>query len=84
MRTAGFYTTAPETLSESGYILAVSLMFIGGSSGSTAGGIKVGTFSVILVGMLAAFRGRRDINIGSKRIEHSLLSQALPFLQPVL
>lgn len=77
MRTAGFYTTAPETLSESGYILAVSLMFIGGSSGSTAGGIKVGTFSVILVGMLAAFRGRRDINIGSKRIEHSLLSQAL-------
>lgn len=52
-------------------------MFIGGSSGSTAGGIKVGTFAVIIMGMVAVFRGKRDIDIGKKRIEHSLLSQAL-------
>lgn len=77
MRTAGFFTTPPDTLSESGYALSLILMFIGGASGSTAGGIKVGTFVVIIMGMLATFRGRRDINIGKKRIEYTLLSQAL-------
>ena len=76
-RTAGFFTTDPETLSDSGYILTVILMFIGGSSGSTAGGLKVGTFAVIVMGMLGVFRGVRDINIGKKRIEYSVLSQAL-------
>lgn len=76
-RTAGFFTTPPDTLSESGHVLTIMLMFVGGSSGSTAGGIKVGTLAVILMGMLAVFRGRRDINIGKKRIEHTLLSQAL-------
>ena len=77
-RTAGFFTTDPATLSDSGYLLTLILMFIGGSSGSTAGGIKVGTFAVIIMGMIGVFRGHRDINIGSKRrIEYSLLSQAL-------
>ena len=76
-RTAGFYTTPPETLSDSGYLMTLILMFIGGSSGSTAGGIKVGTFAVILMGMISVFRGRKDINIGKKRIDSSLLSQAL-------
>ena len=52
-------------------------MFIGGNSGSTAGGIKVGTLAVILTGMFAVFRGKRDINVGNKRIDHSLVSQAL-------
>ena len=76
-RTAGFYSTNLVNLSESGYVLTIILMFIGGNSGSTAGGIKVGTFAVIIMGMLAVFRGRRDINMGKKRIEHTLLSQAL-------
>jgi len=83
-RTAGFFTTDPATLSESGYLLTVILMFIGGSSGSTAGGIKVGTFAVIIVGMISVFRGRKDINIGKKRIEYSLLSQALAILTACL
>lgn len=77
-RTAGFFTTDPATLSDSGYLLTLILMFIGGSSGSTAGGIKVGTFAVIIMGMIGVFRGHRDINMGSKRrIEYSLLSKAL-------
>lgn len=76
-RTAGFFSTPVNTFSDSGYLLTLILMFIGGGSGSTAGGMKVGTFAVIIVGMVAVFRGRRDIDIGKKRIEHSLLSQAL-------
>lgn len=79
-RTAGFFTTDPSTLSDSGYLLTVILMFIGGSSGSTAGGLKVGTFAVIVMGMVGVFRGHRDINIAKKRIEYSLLSQALAIL----
>lgn len=76
-RTAGFFTTDPGKLSDSGYLLTVILMFIGGSSGSTAGGIKVSTFAVIVMGMLTAFRGKRDINIGKKRLDPSLVGQAL-------
>lgn len=76
-RTAGFFTTNPAALSDSGYLLTVVLMFVGGSSGSTAGGIKVGTFAVIIMGMLTVFRGKKDINIGKKRIDSGLLSQAL-------
>ena len=81
-RTAGFATTDSSTLSDSGVLLTVILMFIGG--GSTAGGIRVGTFAVIVMGMLAVFRGRRDINIGKKRIDYSLLSQALAILAACL
>lgn len=76
-RTAGFYTTDPASLSDSGYLLTLILMFIGGSSGSTAGGIKVGTFAVIIMGMVGVFRGRADITVGKKRIQYSLMSQAL-------
>lgn len=83
-RTAGFYTTNPAALSDSGYLVTVILMFIGGSSGSTAGGIKVGTFAVIVTGMLAVFRGRKDIVIGKKRAEPSLLSQAMAILTACL
>ncbi len=83
-RSAGFATTSCKTLSDSGYMLTIVFMFIGGGSGSTAGGMRVGTFAVIIMGMLAAFRGKRDINIGKKRIEYSLLSQSLAILTAML
>ena len=83
-RTAGFYTTDPSALSESGYLLTVVLMFIGGSSGSTAGGLKVGTFGIIIMGMVGVFRGQRDLNIGKKRIEYSLVSQSLAIFAALL
>ncbi len=76
-RSAGFATTSCTELSDSGYLLTIIYMFIGGGSGSTAGGIRVGTFAVITMGMFAACRGRKDINIGKRRIEYSLVSQSL-------
>ncbi len=76
-RTAGFSTTDLTSLSNGGYLLTVILMFIGGSSGSTAGGVKVGTMAVIVMGMIAVFREKRDINVGKRRIEYSLMNQAL-------
>ncbi len=83
-RSAGFAGTDMCTLSDSGYLLTILLMFIGGGSGSTAGGLRVGTFAVIIIGMLTVFRGRRDINIGKKRIDYNLLSQALAILAACL
>lgn len=83
-RSAGFATTDCSELSNSGFLLTILLMAIGGGSGSTAGGIRIGTFAVLLVGMTAACTGRRDINIGKRRIEYSLLSQALAILASFL
>ena len=83
-RTAGLSTTPLESMSDSGYMLTLLLMFIGGSSGSTAGGLKVGTFAVITMGLLGVFRGRRDINIGKRRIEYSLVSRSLAILTACL
>ncbi len=76
-RTAGFNTVDLTSLSDSGYLLTVILMFVGGSSGSTAGGIKINTVAVIVMGMISVFRGKKDIDIGKKRIDFSLVSQAL-------
>ena len=76
-RTAGMNSVELGSLSQGSYLLTVIFMFIGGSSGSTAGGMKVGTLAVIVMGMLAVFREKRDINIGKKRIDYSLLHQAL-------
>ena len=76
-RTAGFNTVDFATLSDSGYLLMLSLMFIGGSSGSTAGGIKITTFFVIVAGIFSVFRGKQDIELGKKRLSHNLLHQAL-------
>lgn len=76
-RTAGFNTVELSALSDSGYLLTVILMFIGGSSASTAGGIKITTFFVIIVGMISVFRGKSDIEIGNRRVHNALLRQAL-------
>ncbi len=76
-RTAGFSTIDLNTLSNSGHLLTLILMFIGGSSASTAGGIKITTFFVILAGIVSVFRGKHDIELGRKRLSHTLVHQAL-------
>lgn len=76
-RTAGFNTIDFSHLTDSSYLLMLMLMFIGGSSASTAGGIKITTTFVIIMGILSVFRGNRDIELGKRRIHNSLLRQAL-------
>lgn len=76
-RTAGFNTVDLGKLSDSGYLLMVMLMFIGGSSASTAGGVKVTTIFIIVMGIFSVFRGKQDIELGKKRIHSALLKQAL-------
>ena len=76
-RTAGFNTVNLSALSDGSYLLTLILMFIGGSSGSTAGGIKITTAFVIVMGIASVFRNKRDIEIGNRRIHNALLRQAL-------
>ncbi|MBE7084719.1 MAG: Trk family potassium uptake protein [Clostridiales bacterium] len=76
-RTAGFNTVDLTHLSDGSYLLSLMLMFIGGSPASTAGGVKVTTFFVIIVGMIAVFRNKRDIEIGRRRIHGNLLRQSM-------
>ncbi|MBR2023176.1 MAG: Trk family potassium uptake protein [Clostridia bacterium] len=76
-RTAGFNTIDFSSLSDASYFLSVSLMFIGGSSASTAGGIKLTTFVVIVTGIASVFSGKHEIELGKRRIDQALIRQAL-------
>ena len=53
------------------------LMFIGGGSASTAGGIKVGTFAVLLLVIVAEMRGDPDANLFDRRLPPAVIRQAL-------
>ena len=57
-RTAGFNTTDTAALTDGSKMLTIILMFIGGSPGSTAGGIKTTTLAVLLLSARASIRGR--------------------------
>lgn len=75
-RTAGFNSMNLSTLSESGSLLTIILMFIGGSPGSTAGGIKTTTLAVVVISSISMARGKNDITVLKKRIEEGLIKQA--------
>ena len=76
MRTAGFNTVDLSKLSESGNILSVILMFIGGSPGSTAGGIKTTTFIVLILGVISSSRHTPNITIFKRRMDEHIVKQA--------
>lgn len=75
-RTAGFNTIDSAALTESSAFLTMILMFIGGSSGSTAGGLKITTLVVLLIGLFAFTRNKAELNIGKRSIERSQLLKA--------
>ena len=76
-RTAGFNTVNIAEMSDSSVLLIQILMFIGGNSGSTAGGVKVTTMVVILFGLYSSVRGHKDIVIGKRSLDLSLAKQAM-------
>jgi trk system potassium uptake protein TrkH len=75
-RTAGFNTIDITKLSESGSFLTIILMIIGGSPGSTAGGIKTTTFVALLFGALCSAKNTSDISIFKRRIEEEAIKKA--------
>ena len=76
-RTAGFNTCDIGKLDTGSKLISVILMFIGGSPGSTAGGIKTTTFFVIILSFIATFKGTPDLNIFKRRLEPDATRKAL-------
>lgn len=75
-RTAGFETVPMSTLSEPGNILTDVLMFIGGSPGSTAGGIKTTTIAVILLSTISYAQKDHDVTIFHYKIDEDMVRRA--------
>lgn len=75
-RTAGFNTTDTATLSPASKILTIFLMFIGGSPGSTAGGIKTTTLAVIAVSTFNGITRRQSKGVFGRRLEKDAIHKA--------
>jgi len=76
-RTAGFNTVDLASMSSITKCMLCVLMFIGAAPGGTGGGIKVTTFSVILVTVASVVTGREDAQIFRRRIDKKTVYQAL-------
>lgn len=76
-RTAGFNTLDTGGLLEQTLFVVMALMFIGGASGSTAGGIKVNTFSVLFIAIASTVRGEPSAQAFGRRIQHAVVYRAL-------
>jgi trk system potassium uptake protein TrkH len=76
-RTAGFNSISTGELLVPSLMVVMALMFIGGASGSTAGGIKVNTLGVLLVAIASGFRGRPSAEAFGRRIPHLVVYRAI-------
>jgi trk system potassium uptake protein TrkH len=76
-RTAGFNSTDTAALSPASKILTVFLMFIGGSPGSTAGGIKTTTIVVLILLIRAYVRGDRTVHVHQRTIPDAVCREAM-------
>lgn len=75
-RTAGFNTADLTMLSEAGLLLMIALMLIGGSPGSTAGGMKTTTAAVICANALAVFQKKESAHFYGRRIPDEAVKYA--------
>ena len=76
-RTAGFNIVEVANLTLPTLLILIFLMFIGGASGSTAGGIKTSTFTLVLLNALATIRGRKRVEVFKHTIPMEMLNLAL-------
>ncbi|HHY24902.1 MAG TPA: Trk family potassium uptake protein [Clostridiaceae bacterium] len=79
-RTAGFNSISIGDLTEPSKLLTILLMFIGGASGSTAGGIKVTTFSIIVFATLSYIKGNNDVNLFGRKVPEAVIKKSLSII----
>ena len=75
-RTAGFNTADLTMMTKDGLGIVIVLMLVGGSPGSTAGGMKTTTLAVLIANTLACFRRKEDAQMFGRRIENSTVKNA--------
>ena len=76
-RTAGFNTVDLTKLNSGGISIMIVLMLIGGSPGSTAGGMKTTTFAVVILTAISVFRRKEHTNFAGRSIADSVLRNAI-------
>lgn len=79
-RTAGFNTISTEGMTKAGKIVTIMLMFIGGSPGSTAGGLKTSTFGIIVFTIISVIRGRDDTEAFGRRFSKEVVYKSFSLL----
>ena len=79
-RTAGYNTVDLTKLTQSGQMIMILLMLVGGSPGSTAGGMKVTTLAVLFATAIAVFRRRPNAHIFGRRIPNDTAHYAATVL----
>ena len=77
MRSAGMSTIPIGALTGSSLIVAIALMFIGTAPGSTGGGIKLTTFSILLATIVSTFMGRPHTAAFGRRVPEVVVYRAL-------
>lgn len=75
-RTAGFNTTDLSVMTDAGKFVMICLMFIGGSTGSTAGGIKTTTFWVLCISIFTTFRQKKNVEAFGRRMDEHITRTA--------
>lgn len=75
-RTAGFNTTDLSEMTDSGKLVMIVLMLIGGSPGSTAGGMKTTTFWILCISIVTTFRRKKNIEAFGRRMEEGITRMA--------
>lgn len=76
-RTAGFNTLPLDQMATASIFLIIVLMFIGGSPGSTAGGVKTTTAGILILSILSIIRGKQDTEVFNRRIAKEIVDRAL-------
>lgn len=79
-RTAGFNTLDLTKMSEPGQAIMTILMLIGGSPGSTAGGMKTTTIAVLILSMLSVFGRREHVEVFDRRVASETVKYAAAVL----
>lgn len=79
-RTAGFNTADLTILSETGQMIIIILMLIGGSPGSTAGGMKTTTFAVLCASAVSVFQKKEYAHFFGRRVESEAVRTAATIL----
>lgn len=75
-RTAGFNSVPMEELAPGSRFMLMVLMLIGGSPGSTAGGIKTAVFAVLALGVFSTVRGRDEVEVFGRALPDALVKKA--------
>lgn len=79
-RTAGFTTIATEEMTKGSKLITIILMFIGGSPGSTAGGLKTSTFGIIIFTIISVIRGREDTEAFGRKFSKEIVYKSFSLL----